>query len=266
MRTQPLALSLLLALAPAARAEFPLGSMGPRDLGIQYGLAFRGQDITARDIPSHEIIHAFTLGYAPIPYLGFEAGLGLDRFEVDPYQSTRFRGDYGIAPIIGVSLASPWLLEFARLTAGMRALGLNSEDAEGFAYSGFVYNPWISAAIAPSPYAEFQLGVRGHSIDGTMGSPDSDDKPFSNRETFRGFVSFSLKSPGDKAFLTFDLDFSPAVDSDWSNGPRESSIGIAFGTLLSWNAKREDPEASPPYFPAYREMKDKQDEMAEETK
>lgn len=262
------ALPLLLALGLATRAsaEFPLGNMGPETLGIQYGLGFRGQDITAADIPSHETIHAFTLGYSPIPYLGLEAGLGLDQFIVDRYNSIRFRGDYGISPIFGLVLASPYALDFIRVTGGIRALSLNSEDDAGFTYSGFVVNPWLSAVITPSAYFDFQLGARGHSIDGTMKGPSGIKQPFSNRETFRGFVSFTIKSPLEKAFLTLDLDFSPAAEADWSNGPKEASIGISCGTLLGWRTHSSETRTVPAAFPGYKDMKDKQDQMAEETK
>jgi hypothetical protein len=256
----------ILAITMATQAEFPLGSMGPRDLGIQYGFAFRGQDITAQDVASHETIHALTLGYSPIPYLGLEAGMGLDRFEVERYRSASFKGDFGLAPLIGLVLATPYALDFARLTGGIRAMMLNSEDGDGYSYSGLILNPWVSAIITPTAYFDFQIGVRGHSIDGTMASPGAGERPFSNRNIFRGFGSLTVKSPSEKAFLTLDIDVSPELDGEWSEGPREASIGVSFGTMLGWSAGNPKSESSPPYFPAYGEMKDKQDQMAEETK
>jgi hypothetical protein len=258
------ALACTLAAAAIARAEFPLGNMGPRNLGIQYGLTFRGQDITNQDVPSHETIHAFTLGYAPIPYLGLEAGLGLDRFLVDRYKSTRFRGDYGISPLFGATAATPYLFEFARMAGGARFLYLNSEDGKGFSYSGSVFSPWLAAVLAPSGYFDVQAGARGHFLNGTMRAPSGSPQSFGNGESLRGFFSVTLKSPRESAFLTLDADCSPGIDSDWSNGPREASIGISFGTLLGWKSKSSDAKSPSPYFPAYREMKDKQDKMAEE--
>ena len=257
-------LLLSLALGCAARAEFPLQPMGPRTLGIQYGLAFRGQNITAQDVPSHETIHAFTLGYSPIPYLGLEAGMALDQFAVDSYKSTRFRGDYGISPVLGLVLATPYLLEFARMTAGIRVLSLNSEDDQGFSYGGFIANPWVAALISPSAYVDFQFGARGHSIDGNMRAPGASRKTFSNRETLRGFASFTIKSPTESPFITFDFDCSPAFESDWSGGPRESSIGVSFGTLLGWKPKSVEPKEAPAYFPAYPELKERLKKMAED--
>lgn len=268
MRVFSLTLPIVIALSltPALHAEFPLSTMGPRNLGIQYGLTFRGQNITSKDVPSHEIIHAFTLGYSPLPYLGLEAGLGLDRFLVDRYNTTRFRGEYGISPVMGITLATPYALDFVRLAAGSRFLYLNSEDANGFAYSGWISSPWLAVIATPSTYIDFLIGARGHGIDGSMEGPSETSSHFMNREIFRGLLSFTIKSPGERAFLTLDVDFSPSVDSDWSNGPNEASVGISFGTLLGWKAKDPNSNTAPQYFPAYKDMKDKQDQMAEETK
>ncbi len=254
----------VLAVAPIARAEFPLESMGPTNLGIQYGLTFRGQDITTQNVASHETIHAFSLGYSPLPYLGLEAGLGLDRFDVDKYNSTRFRGEFGISPLFGLTLATPTLLDLARLDAGARFLYLNSEDDNGYSYSGFITSPWISLVVTPLAYLNAQLGARGHFIGGTMRAPDGRDRPFGNGETVRGFFSITLKSPSESAFLTFDADFSPSAEADWNKGPNEASIGISCGTLLGWKAKAAEGKSPSPYFPAYEDMKKKQDKMAEE--
>ena len=101
-----LALLALILLSARARAEFPLGDMAPDRLGLQYGFAFRGQDITSKDVPSHETIHALTLGYAPIPYLEVEGGIGLDRMVVDRYNGARFRGEYGLSPLFGATGAT----------------------------------------------------------------------------------------------------------------------------------------------------------------
>jgi hypothetical protein len=252
------------ALLGAARAEFPIGSMAPNRLGIQYGFAFRGQNITSRDVPSHEVIHALDLGYAPIPFLELEAGLGVDRLSVDRYDGMRFRGDYGLSPLFGATAASPLLFDLLRFTGGSRVLYLNSEDDRGYAYSGFVYSPFLSAIVSPSEYVDLEAGARGHRLDATMEGPGGRTQAFSNREMVRGFVAVTLKSPSEFAFFTLDADFSPSVDSDWSGGPREASIGVSFGTLLGWKPKPAETQSAPPFFPAYPEMKERQKKMAEE--
>jgi hypothetical protein len=253
-----------LALAAAARAEFPLESMTPYRLGLQYGMAFRGQDITSKDTPSHEILHILSLGYSPLPYVGVEAGLGLDRFSVDRYNGVRFHGEYGLSPLFGVMLASPYLFDIARIAGGGRFLYLHSEDGRGYGYSGWITSPYLSAMLIPSAYFNVQAGARGHYIDGSMRAPGGQELGFSNRETVRGFVSFTVKSPSEFAFFTLDADFSPALEADWSNGPREASIGVSFGTLLGWTRRAQEPKTAPLYFPAYSEMKEKQKKMGEE--
>jgi hypothetical protein len=252
-----------LAAVPA-HAEFPLESMSPNRLGLQYGFAFRGQDITSKDVPSHEILHTLSIGYAPIPYLGLEAGMGADQLSVDRYNGARFEGGYGLTPLFGATLASPALFDLARVQAGGRFMYLNSEDDRGFGYSGLVSSPFLSIVLTPSGYFDVEAGARGHLIDGTMQGQDGREQTFSNRNTVRGFISFILKSPSDYAFLAVDADFSPEARPDWSDGPREASIGISFGTLLGWKAKPRETKTAPMYFPAYPEMKEKQKQMAEE--
>ncbi|MBW8888360.1 MAG: hypothetical protein JF616_11450 [Fibrobacteres bacterium] len=263
-RTVTRSLPILLGLLAAARAEFPLESMGPNRLGLQYGFALRGQDITSQDVPSHETLHTLNLGYSPLPYLGLEAGIGADEFSVDRHNGARFSGGYGLTPVFGATLATPSLLDLLRVAGGARFLYLDSEDNRGYAYSGWVSSPFLSVILSPSAYFDLEAGARGHLISGDMQGPNGVTQTFSNRETVRGFVSFTLKSPSDFAFLTFDADFSTAADPDWSNGPREASIGISFGTLLGWKAKSQEPKTAPTYFPAYPEMKEKQKKMEEE--
>jgi len=266
MRASAVSRVLLVAsvLAGAARAEFPLESMASNRLGLQYGFDFRGQDITSQDVPSHEILHTLNLGYSPIPYLGLEAGIGADQLSVDRYNGARFSGGYGLAPLFGATLASPSLFELLRVAGGARFLYLDSEDDRGYAYSGWVSSPFLSIILSPSGYFDLEAGARGHLINGEMQGPSGPTQTFSNRQTVRGFVSITLKSPSEFAFLTIDADFSPAADPDWSNGPREASIGVSFGTLLGWKAKPQEAKTAPIYFPAYPEMKEKQKQMEEE--
>lgn len=259
-----LALLALALFAGRARAEFPLGDMAPDRLGLQYGFAFRGQNITSKDVPSHETIHALTLGYAPIPYLEVEGGIGLDRMVVDRYNGARFHGEYGLSPLFGLVGSSPQLAGILRVTGGARFLYLNSDDDQGYSYSGFISSPFLSAVVSPSAYVDVEAGARGHSIDGTIEGPGGVSSYFANRETVRGFLSFTLKSPTESAFLTVDADLSPSVDSDWSGGPREASIGVSFGTLLGGKPKPAEIKSAPSYFPAYPDLKERQKKMAEE--
>lgn len=263
-----LVLSLFLIFSTdQVKAQFPIEDMDSHSLGLQYGLAFRGQNITEANVPAHEILHLISLAYAPLPYLALEGGLGIDRFKVERSNAISFRGDYGISPAFGLSLYSPALADILRVTAGSKGLFLNSEDAKGYRYSGLISNPFLGLIISPSGYVDMAAGIRGILLNGTMRAPNSktgEEKSFGNQDLVRGYLSVTLKSPSERAFMTLDLDISPAFDSDWSYGPRESSIGIAFGAILGWKANNASSTDSSKYFPAFPEMKKKQEKMAGE--
>lgn len=250
--------------AASARAEFPSEDMGPRILGLQYGLGFRGQSITEAQAPSHEIMHALTLGYSPIPYVTVEVGAGIDKLSVDTHNGVGFRGDYGFSPNFGLILSSPYLLELVRAVGGARFLVLNSEDERGFAYTGLISNPFLGASVSPSVFFDCEAGMRMHTIDGTMKGPGRNSLAFSNSEIVRGYAAFTVKAPAEHVFLTLDLDASPSLDSDWSDGPREAAVRVSFGALLGWRGKSGAVRDSSAYFPAYHEMKERQKKMAEE--
>jgi hypothetical protein len=253
------------ALAPSARADVPVEDMTPLSLGLQYGLSFRGQNITNAKVPSHETIHSLGLAYAPLPYLALEAGLGLDKLSVDSRNSIAFRGDYGFSPSFGLVLASPYFAaDLLRVDGGVRGLYLNSEDDRGYRYSGFISNPFLGLVVSPSPYIDVEAGARGHILNGTMQGPGGTDKDFGNGEMVRGYAAFTLKTPYERAYLTVDVDMSPSMDSDWSHGPREAQVGVSFGTILGWQGKNGAAKDSSVYFPAYNEMKARQKKMSEE--
>lgn len=255
----------LLAMATAAFADFPIQDMGPQSLGIRYGLAFRGQNITVENVPSHEIIHSLTLAYAPVPYASVQAGVGLDAFDVETRNGVGFQGDFGICPAFGIVLASPYFaLDLLRGTGGARFLYMNSGDDKGFRYSAFISNPFLGVVFSPSPLFDLEAGIRAHFVDGIMRGPGGSERNFANDDIGRVYATFTVKSPAEGAFLSLDLDASPNVDTDWSQGPREAQIGISFGAILGGRAKPAKAADTPGYFPAYREMKEKQDRMSEE--
>jgi hypothetical protein len=254
-----------LAIASAAHADFPLEDMGSASLGIQYGLAFRGQDITAANVPSYETIHTLSIAYAPVPYIALQAGVGLDAFDVETRNAIGFQGDFGISPVFGVLMASPYFaLDLLRVTGGARFLYLNSEDDKGYRYSALVANPYLGIAFSPSGYFDVEAGVRGHLVEGTMHGPGNTEGTFANDEIGRGYLTLTVKSPSEGAFLSLDLDMSPSVDSDWANGPREAQVGVSFGAILGGRVKPARAKDASGYFPGFSDMKDRQDKMAEE--
>jgi hypothetical protein len=258
-------LAILLAVG-VARAQFPVHDMDRFSLGLGYTLAFRGEDITKAAVPSHEVIHVVSIAYAPAPYIAFQAGVGFDRFSVEPYQQTEFKGSYGFSPAFGVSLFSPGLLsDMLRIGAGAQFLYLNSSDARGYRYSGFITNPFLGFIVSPSSFLDVSAGARMHFINGTMESPHAAaDQPFSNKEAYRGYLAVTLKTPFEGTFMTLDADMSPDVAADWSDGPRETTLGVSFGVLLDWKSKGNPNGEKSKYFPAYSEMKEKEKKMAED--
>lgn len=258
----------LTALPHPSFAAFPVEDMGSMSLGLQYGFAFRGQNITAASVPSHETLHSLSLAYAPIPYLSIEAGVGLDRFDVETNKSVGFQGEYGISPLFGLVLTSPYFaLDLVRVAGGYRGLYLNSEDERGFRYSGLISSPFLGVAVSPSGFIDIEAGARGHFIDGAMSGPSTSEQAFANEDVLRGYATFTVKSPADGAFLSLDIDLSPSFDSDWSQGPREAQVGISFGALLGGRrAKPEPAKDATGRFPSYPEMKETQRKMADEIK
>lgn len=255
----------MLALVTAARADFPIQDMDSKSLALQYGLAFRGQNITEALVPSHETIHALSIAYAPVPYVALQAGVGLNAFDVETRNAVGFQGDFGISPLFGIVLASPYFaLDYLKATGGARFLYLNSEDDKGYRYSAFVSNPFLGLVFSPSGFFDLEAGVRAHLMEGTMHGPGNLERTFANDDIGRGYLTATVKSPADGVFLSFDVDMSPSVDSDWSRGPREAQVGVSFGVIMGGARKPARAKESPGYFPAYSEMKDKQDKMSEE--
>lgn len=263
------ALCLCAGTIPAkAQSLFPAQNMGAKSLGLSYTYGLVGQNITEAETPSHESHHLVSIGYAPIPYAGVEAGLGLSRFSVDPQNQVRFKGNYGLSPSLGIYCNTPSFAgDMLRVTAGAKASFFKSEDDRGYSYSTSIVKPGLGLVFSPNEFVDLALGARLHLMQGLMNSSRMQAEiEFANSDIFRGYFAFIVKTPFERAFLQVDLDLSPSVDADWSDGPREASIGLSFGTLLGWKGKSTSPEKTdlPTYFPAYPEMKDRQKKMAEE--
>jgi hypothetical protein len=254
----------LLALATAAHAQFPVEDMDGRSLGLSYTFALQGQNITESDVVSNAVLHQARLGYSPVPYLSLQAGGGINRFSVGPEGQSRFRGDYGFSAYFGAAGYSPALAGLLRGTAGVDMVTLSSEDGRGYRYSALVSNPFLGLIVSPTQFLNAAVGARFHLVDGAIHGPRAQEEVFANSEIVRGYLSLTLKTPFERAFLNLDLDVSPGVETDFSGGPRESTVSMSLGTVLGWKGKSQPSSEKPIYFPAYQEMKDKQKKMAEE--
>lgn len=250
----------------SALAQYPIQDMNSRTLGVALNGQLRGQNITAANVASHEILAMLDFSYAPYSWVLLSLGLGFDQFEVDTYKGRTFKGDFGISPQAGLYLYTPPLASVKlRLTGGMVNQILSSEDDFGYTYYGFIHNPFVGLVVSPSGYVDLGAGLRAHWIEGNMKTPASSDEPyFSNEQLYRLYVNLLIRSPHDKVYLNVDLDASPDFGSDWSSGPDEASVGLSVGFLMGFKERQEKPNRAPVYFPEYGDVKDLQDRMSDD--
>lgn len=260
-------LSVSALVIPSLVSALPTEDMGPRRLGVAYQFLARGQDITSQEIASNEITHAFKLRYAPIEYVALGLGFGLTRWSTERFESHRFRGNYGFSPSASLEGYSPFLLGMIRATGGYEAEYFTSRNDDGYRYTNLIHNPFLGVSVTPLVFVETSAGIRGHFVVGSRrpaGSSESRD--YANANDVRGYVSVTIKTPFEGSFLTLDADASPGLETDWSDGPREASIGLTFGGYLRWKGQtpKSDPDRKNPYFPAHDALKKRQDQMAED--
>ena len=254
-------LSLLIAALEAGVA-IPSQDLSISSLGIEYSFGMRGQYITEQDIASHEIMNSLNFHYAPVPYLLFTAGLGLDKFTVDEYAGNRFEGNHGFAPSLGISLYTPsFFNDVVRVTGAFSVLYINSRHKPDFVYRGPVYTPSLGLIFTTCTILDLGIGAKGHIIYGTMGNTETDGlSSFSNRNKIRGYGQLTLHSPANGVYFSLEGDFSPEVSYKWENGPAEASISMAAGFILRKPRDSKERELDK-YFPAYEDLKEKQDRM-----
>ncbi len=254
-------------LALAALAQFPMQNMSANRIALAYDLATSGQNITARNTPSQQMSHRLSLAYAPVPYAGLALGLGVARFETQPDDAIpAFNGKYGFSPSLTLRLATPGLFkDLLRVTASAQTQYFSSADPNRLSYSGFLIAPDLGLMISPYDFVDISLGGRLHVINGDMEAVRQNiSSPFSNETVMRGYFGLLLKTPSEGAFLSLEADISPNADANWSQGPVESSLRISIGSVLGW--KSREPKAMPRdlYFPNYRDLKDRQQEMSDQ--
>jgi hypothetical protein len=245
--------------------QFPAQDMGLRTLGTSISATLRGQEITSANVPSHEHIYMWNLAYAPVSYVLITGGIGFDRFEVDKNKDVEFNGDMGVSPTLGLSLYTPMFLNFLRITCGANLLYMNSEDANDFKYSGVVINSHLGAIFSISSYLDFNTGLKLHQIEGTMYQPGAQRGDlFSNANNYRFYASLMVKSVQEQVFFNIDFDISPEVNTDWSNGPSESTVGLSIGFFFGWKERKKKTASNPLYFEGYKELKEKQKKMTDD--
>jgi hypothetical protein len=261
-RTLKIALCITMAVF-AVSAKGPVNSMDNNSLGLEYSGTFRGQMITEQNVLSYESIQLMSLYFAPVEYVQISLALGADKFETDEFGGRQFVGNYGFSPGAGLSLFTPGFVEnILRVTGSFNFLYLNSKDDAGYRYSGPVLNPSLGLMIHPTGILDIEAGVMGHFIVGTMEySKDDLSSDFSNDQIVRGYLSLSLISPNG-VWATLSATASPEAGKDWDGATRpvEASVGLSIGVLLFDEAAGISDDTSR-YFPAYKEMKEKQNKM-----
>jgi hypothetical protein len=252
-----------------AYAVPPIEYLSSTSLGIDYSGMWRGEKITAQDVPGHESVHHLNVRYAPVPYVMLSLGFGVASFTVDAYRQTQFKGNYNFSPSLGLGVYSPFLLKKAlRLTAGANAYFLYSKNEDkSFIYSGPFINPSAGAVFSLGEYLDLEAGARWNFIFGRMQHSGGTQTDFSNRETLRAYISATMYAPSEGAYMLVDFDASPDIDLDWSKGPAESSIGIAVGIILRQkNDNLSKKTINDAEYPGFKEMIKKTDDMEKELK
>lgn len=246
-------------------AKTPVRFMSNTTLGIEYSGFWRGQDITAAAVASHEQVHQFAFNYSPVEYVQVLVGLGMERLAIDEYNQVRFDGKYGFSFSGGTYLNTPAFLDdVIRITAGLDFFYLNCKDGYHFKYSGPVLDPMAGILLHAGPWFDIEIGAKGHFIAGTMENTETPvSSSFSNNNVIRGYLALSLASSVG-AYVKFFGDVSPETKEDWKKGPNEATLGFSIGFILRQsmipNSKKEGTE----YFPEYENMKKKQDKMGED--
>jgi hypothetical protein len=258
------------AAALAAACAFagpPVQDLSSTSIAVDYSGVWRGAEITTLKVPAHESVHLVNVRYSPLPYVVLSAGLGAANYSVDTCQQRQFKGGFNFSPSLGAAFFTPPLANnIVRLTAGAKAHYLYTTNLEeSFVYSGPVVVPNAGIRVSLGQFVDLEAGARGLLIMGTMQEGDMKGRSFSNVEQKRGYLSVTLHTPSEGAYLSFDLDASPGIDMDWTGGPAESSIGVTVGLILRQPQDRLSRKMNGyEDYPAFREMEKKIEEMEKE--
>ncbi len=233
---------------------------------VEYSGLMRGQMITQEDVNSYENIHYLSLGYYPFSIVGLSAGAGVDKFVVAEYDSSEFKGQYGLYAGGAITLISPYLIDgILRFESGLNVKYLNSKDTSENLYYGLIYDPFLGIDIFLGKYFKIEAGSKLHVIDGDIKNTSTKEEygGFSNRNIVRGYFNAVIKSPRNKSYLSFKFEVSPEFSSEWKSGPVESSVGIAFGINITSDRKSKKIRkfTRNVYFPNFDKVKKKAEKM-----
>jgi hypothetical protein len=256
MRSATFSLLFFIVCAVISEASVPMHKLNYHSFGFDYSARFIGQ--TADNAVTSQLrLHHLTLHYAPVPYMMFSAGLGLNTFEVEENDLFAIENQLKFSSGAALTLATPKLLSVVGLVAGCDAFYINSKY-----YRGGLYTPSVGVDILCGKYFDITGGVKGHFVGGSMSADSGVGNDVSKAYPLRGFGAFTLHSAEGNEYLSVGIDMSPNMSSGWQRGPIEASIICKVGFLIHFERTAKKKERD--YFPEYEALKKKQGKMSEE--
>lgn len=245
-------------------AEIPRQSWQSSLLGIDYHFLTRDYVLENDDNTKHsrEVIHLLHFHYAPIEYLRFALGIGLDRLKISSLNGSIFRGNYGFSPALRLAAFSPMMArESIRITGSATMLYINCKNHLNTRYQGLAGNAGGGLLFHIGPYVNLESGAKASIIFGK----DNKEENFSNSNKVRGYINTTLIS-SKGSFLTFHFDLSPEISGKWDKMPGETSLGLTLGILWQTAKLKKKREIKNQYFPNSQELQEKLNETGSEIK
>jgi hypothetical protein len=267
-------LTAIVILSSFSYAGAPVQNMSAGSFSLDYNGLWRGENITMQKVGANEDVQTIAIGYSPAPYLFLSVGLGVASYSVDTNtangsQQIFYNGNFGIAPTFVLTAYTPYLYgKLVRITAGAKGYFLNTTDpTKQYGYGGFFATGGAGLVFSLGTHVDLEIGGRGLLVMGEMQQVNNPQYDFSNDTKSRGYLSVTVQTPGEGGYIALDCDASPDVTGDWSNGPKEASIGITAGVIFHSRAamdKLKEPEEK--NFPHFRELQGQIDTLRKELK
>jgi hypothetical protein len=259
---------LLLMVFVLSAAAIPVQDMPPNSFSLEYRGSFGGQNIPdqffpLQDVASYQNLQMLYLNYSPIGYLSVSVGVGVSKFFSESVSNVDFDSRWGFIPAGQLTLFSPYFAnDFLRITGGVDACYIHSQNEDKTVYREYLIRPFAGVVVSGWSTVDLSAGVRGHMMSGSIDNPSAGiTSTFSNTNTLRGYFSILLHSIDDGVYFSLDADASPKVSRKWRTGPLEASIAAAIGIAITRPERVKPVSTDSTLFPAYENMKKKQDAM-----
>ncbi|KMQ50770.1 hypothetical protein CHISP_2293 [Chitinispirillum alkaliphilum] len=261
-----LALIPLLCIVSISSAAAPVSEMDRYSLGVDYTLRLTGHEIDLNQSHSKLKTHYLMFHYSPVPYLLLSLGAGTSTFSIEnSADNNLFSGQRGISGAFALTLFSPLVLDRFRAYGGVESFYINS-SRDDHNSKGVLLTPYLSLSLRSRDFLKLESGIRYHHLLASIKGPQNSSTEVSNLHPLRLFATVTLLS-GDGAYIALDADISKTGELEHNRTPFEGSISLRAGFVL-----RHDPKFSKQrehildHFPEYHELKERQEEMAQELK